>query len=97
MKQQHTPGPWKADGYDVRQSSKVGSRMIAYTGPHHTPDSEYPKACRMADEVNARLIASAPELHDMIIAFCEGQKFAAEVWKNQEHIKPLFEYYERTI
>jgi hypothetical protein len=60
-----TPGPWKADGYHVRQSGKRGTRMIAdvcYTGPHHTPPDEYPKSCRLADEANARLIAAAPEM-----------------------------------
>jgi hypothetical protein len=60
-----TPGPWKADGYHVRQSGQRGTRMIAdvcYTGPHHTPPDEYPKSCRIADEANARLIAAAPEL-----------------------------------
>lgn len=60
-----TPGPWKADGYTVRQSGQRGTRMIAdvcYTGPHHTPPDEYPKICRIADEANARLIAAAPDL-----------------------------------
>ncbi len=60
-----TPGPWKADGYNVRQSGQRGTRMIAdvcYTGPHHTPPDEYPKSCRIADEANARLIAAAPDL-----------------------------------
>lgn len=61
----HTPGPWKVEGYNVRQSGQYGTRMIAdicYTGPHHTPPDEYPKSCRLADEANARLIAAAPEL-----------------------------------
>jgi len=61
----HTPGPWNADGYHVRQNGQGGTRMIAdvcYTGPHHTPPDEYPKSCRIADEANARLIAAAPEL-----------------------------------
>ena len=60
-----TPGPWKADGYHVRQSGQRGTRMIAdvcYTGPHHTPPDEYPKSCRLADEANARLIAAAPDM-----------------------------------
>ena len=60
-----TPGPWKADGYHVRQSGLHGTRMIAdicYTGPHHTPPEEYPKSCQIADEANARLIAAAPEM-----------------------------------
>jgi hypothetical protein len=65
MNPQHTPGPWKAEGYNVRQSGQNGTRIIAdvcYTGPHHTPPHEYPKSCRLVDEANARLIASAPEL-----------------------------------
>ena len=65
----HTPGPWKADGYSIRQAS-TGTRHvaeIAYTGPHHTPPEEYPKGCRLQDEANARLIAAATEL----LAACE--------------------------
>jgi hypothetical protein len=50
----HTPGPWEADGYDVRQR---GGRYIGYFGPHHTPAHEYPKSCRLEDEANARLCA----------------------------------------
>ena len=69
-----TPGPWKADGYHVRQSGQRGTRMIAdvcYTGPHHTPPNEYPKSCRLADEANARLIAAAPELLEAMMAIEE--------------------------
>ena len=69
-----TPGPWKADGYHVRQSGQRGTRMIAdvcYTGPHHTPPDEYPKSCRLADESNARLIAAAPELLEAMMAIDE--------------------------
>ena len=65
-----TPGPWKADGYHVRQSGQRGTRMIAdvcYTGPHHTPPDEYPKSCRIADESNARLISAAPEMLDALV------------------------------
>ena len=69
-----TPGPWKADGYHVRQSGQRGTRMIAdvcYTGPHHTSPDEYPKSCRLADEANARLIAAAPELLEAMMAIEE--------------------------
>jgi hypothetical protein len=60
---QHTPGPWIANGYDVRQDAlRHGGRMIAYCGPSHTPAAEYPAQCRSQDEANARLIAAAPEL-----------------------------------
>jgi len=52
-----TPDTWIADGYDVKQR---GGRMIAYCGPHHTPDQEYPESCRLQDEANARWIAYAP-------------------------------------
>ena len=65
----HTQGPWKADGYSIRQAS-TGTRHvaeIAYTGPHHTPPNEYPKSCRLQDEANARLIAAAPSLLDALI------------------------------
>lgn len=65
----HTQGPWKADGYSIRQAS-AGTRHvaeIAYTGPHHTPPEEYPKSCRLQDEANARLIAAAPRLLSALI------------------------------
>lgn len=65
MNAKHTPGPWKADGYNIRQSGLMGTRHvaeIAYTGPHHTPPNEYPSSCRLQDEANARLIAAAPDL-----------------------------------
>jgi hypothetical protein len=67
----YTPGPWKADGYRVRQSGQCGTRKIAdvcYTGPQHTPPIEYPKSCRIADEANARLIAAAPQMLDALEA-----------------------------
>ena len=66
-----TSGPWKADGYFVRQAGSNGTRMIAdgcYTGPHHTPPDEYPKSCKLVDEANARLIASAPDLVAVLAA-----------------------------
>jgi hypothetical protein len=72
----YTPGPWKADGYHVRQSGQRGTRMIAdvcYTGPHHTPPNEYPKSCRIADEANARLIAAAPEMLEALERIREYQ------------------------
>lgn len=52
-----TPGPWIADGYDLRQKH---GRMIAYFGPHHTPADEYPMSCRLQDEANAQWVAAAP-------------------------------------
>jgi len=55
----HTPGPWEVRRSDVYQ---VGGRHIAYTGPHHTPESDYPQGCKLVDDANARLIAAAPEL-----------------------------------
>ena len=72
----HTPGPWKADGYQVRQGGQQGTRMVAdvcYTGPHHTPPEEYPKSCRIADEANARLIAAAPELLEALINLVKAE------------------------
>ena len=51
-----TPGPWIADGYDLRQKN---GRMIAYFGPHHTPADEYPLSCRLQDEANCQWVANA--------------------------------------
>tara|TARA_R110000868_G_scaffold267260_1_gene526551 strand:+ start:204 stop:764 length:561 start_codon:yes stop_codon:yes gene_type:complete len=86
----HTPGPWKSDGYHVRQSGQSGTRMIAdvcYTGPHHTPPDEYPVSCRIADEANARLIASSPELLEAL-----REQESAEQWiADNDESDPFFE------
>ena len=63
MSKSHTPGPWEANGYDVRQPR---GRYIAYCGPSHTPDDVYPKSCKIEDEANARIIAAAPELLNVL-------------------------------
>jgi hypothetical protein len=76
----HTPGPWEANGYHIRQRI-TGTRSIAevaYTGPHHTPPNEYPKSCRLVDEANARLIAAAPDLLEAL------EKCAAVIGAPQE-------------
>lgn len=52
-----TPGPWIAEGYDLRQKH---GRIIAYFGPHHTPADEYPMSCRLQDEANAQWVAALP-------------------------------------
>jgi len=72
----HTQGPWKADGYNIRQAS-TGTRhvaAIAYTGPHHTPPEEYPKSCRLQDEANARLIAAAPAMLDALMQWQNAER-----------------------
>jgi hypothetical protein len=58
-KPKHTPGPWQADGFDVRQPA---GRYVAYAGPHHTPSGEYPASCANEDRANALLIAAAPDM-----------------------------------
>jgi hypothetical protein len=73
----HTPGPWEANGYHIRQRV-TGTRSIAevaYTGPHHTPAHEYPKSCRLVDEANARLIAAAPDLLEALEAIMGSDVF----------------------
>jgi hypothetical protein len=70
----HTPGPWEANGYHIRQRV-TGTRSIsevAYTGPHHTAPHEYPKSCRLVDEANARLIAAAPDLLEALEAIMDS-------------------------
>jgi hypothetical protein len=70
----HTPGPWEANGYHIRQRV-TGTRSIAevaYTGPHHTEPHEYPKSCRLVDEANARLIAAAPDLLEALEAIMDS-------------------------
>ena len=54
----HTPGPWEVCGHDVR-------------GPYAMGDSERPglHVCTVAggDKANARLIAAAPEMLDLLV------------------------------
>lgn len=54
MKPQHTPGPWRTTGPNVR----AGDALICYATNHHA-NAETPEPEKLA---NARLIASAPEL-----------------------------------
>ena len=82
----HTPGPWTADGYHVRQSGINGTRMIAdvcYTGRHHTPPNEYPISCRLMDESNAQLMAAAPELLEALemLLTIEPNHFSADAYE----------------
>ena len=53
-----TQGEWSNDirEYDVRVRN---GRYVAYFGPHHTPESEYPPACKREDEANAAFAATA--------------------------------------
>jgi len=73
----HTPGPWIERGYNVRVRN---GRYIAYTGPSHTPPSEYPKQCAEEDKANARLIAAAPELLEALQRLRNAEKSPREEW-----------------
>ena len=82
MSTSFTSGPWKAEGYFVRQAGQAGTRMIAdvcYTGPHHTPPDEYPKSCALVDEANARLIAASPDLLAALVDCAECLKRLPDV------------------
>ena len=70
----HTNIPWTAKGYDVR----AGGRMVAYTGPHHTPDDQYPKGCKLEDEANAEFIVKAVNCHDELVEALDFLVQAAE-------------------
>lgn len=79
-----TPGPWKADGYSIRQAGGNGTRHVAevaYTGPHHTPPEEYPKSCRLQDEANARLIAAAPDLLEELAGIVKDCSLDIPLWR----------------
>lgn len=81
-----TSGPWVSDGYDVR---KPGGRMVAYCGPHHTPEHEYPKSCKLQDEANAVFIAHA---RTMSPAACKCLLLAIEELEGIHESTPLGEY-----
>lgn len=70
MSAEHSPLPWKADGYHIRQNGSRGTRSIAdicYTGPHHTPPDEYPLSCKLMDAANAEFIVRACNNHDALV------------------------------
>jgi hypothetical protein len=54
----HTPGPWRTTGRNVR----AGDALICYA-TNHWADDETPESER---QTNANLIASAPELLDAL-------------------------------
>lgn len=54
MTTNHTPGPWRQTGVNVR----AGDALICYATNHHA-NTETPESEKLA---NARLIASAPDL-----------------------------------
>jgi len=54
MKLQHTPGPWRRTGVNVR----AGDALICYATNHHA-NAETSESEKLS---NAHLIASAPEL-----------------------------------
>lgn len=60
--QGHSRGDWteSEDGYTIRIGTD--GRIVAYTGPHHTPPEQYPESCRREDLANGRLIRDAPKL-----------------------------------
>jgi hypothetical protein len=36
------------------------------------------------------------ELRKIIVTFCEQSNWAVDAWKNQDHIKPLFDIHAKT-
>ena len=62
---------------------------------HHYPGCQGGPDCdcdaREDAEASADCERELAELRQIIRDFCEGQKWAAQEWKNQAHIKPLFD------
>lgn len=54
----HTPGPWVTDGTDVCQTNHGGLHVIAQMSVPICGDDDWQEV----EKVNARLIASAPDL-----------------------------------
>lgn len=68
-----TPGYLIAKGYDIRQDTgpRTAGRHVAYCGPRHTPDTEYPMGCKLEDEANARRIANTWNCHEDLLEALE--------------------------
>jgi hypothetical protein len=69
----HTPGPWKLlDGMHARKTSNYDkSYRVAVLGPRdavgNTPHVAYAVAAHAGEaDANARLIAAAPEMRDLL-------------------------------
>lgn len=41
------------------------------------------------------IIQEKKQLKQLISHFCEGHNWAADVWKSQKHIKPLFDAWKK--
>lgn len=59
---QHTPGPWNAQGFRVREAHRDFSHGIWKEGVRLALVDCRPLANRSEEEANAHLIAAAPEL-----------------------------------
>jgi hypothetical protein len=56
----------------------------------NSPDSLLAEIAQLNKQL-AAVIAERDALRMAITEFCEGQKWACEEWKNQDHIKPMFD------
>lgn len=56
-----------------------------------TPTNRTPKSTETSKSDQTEEIA-AVDLPRIVRDFCEGQKWAAQLWKDQPHIKPLFDF-----
>ena len=89
MTEQHTPGPWTADvvrftNYTLR-IIKAGTGYIAHV---HTQSTESDIA---RDVSNARLIAAAPEMWDLIVELFEDHKLSLMIGGNPNRVSALME------
>ena len=86
----HTPGPWKKAKYKVSTASDA---LIAHTRPTGEGSSD--------DEANARLIAAAPEMLDVLrrvdvsIVGCEANATSRKHW--QEDMEAVKEMVRQTL
>ena len=73
MKTQHAPGPWKAQGSRIIQAGKMEAWQLIIASlpttidPRPTPDAAAKEYATR--DANARLIAAAPELLTIAVAY----------------------------
>lgn len=67
---------WTAAGHTVRVGTH--GRIIADTGPHHTPIAEYPKGLAIEDEIHARFIAAGPAIYRAALAVLDAREQGEE-------------------
>jgi hypothetical protein len=87
MTDKHTPGPWKVAGDDINGQAIVrGEHVEIATCWHHCLGS-----LEIQMRANARLIAAAPEMWDLIVELFEDTQLGLIIGGNPNRVSALME------